>query len=80
MKDDELKKQEVVNAESEKQNVTTLNEKLDFSDLENVEGGTVKDFKDDEHLKSEGGNVRCWLRLLITVAVSPNNCIRSGIL
>ena len=40
-----------------KQNVTTLNEKLDFSDLENVEGGTVKDFKDDEHLKSEGGNV-----------------------
>lgn len=36
MKDDELKKQEVVNAESEKQNVTTLNEKLDFSDLENV--------------------------------------------
>ena len=54
MKDDELKKQEVVNAESEKQNVTTLNEKLDFSDLENVEGGTVKDFKDDEHLKSEG--------------------------
>ena len=31
--------------------------KLDFSDLENVEGGTVKDFKDDEHLKSEGGNV-----------------------
>lgn len=25
MKDDELKKQEVVNAESEKQNVTTLN-------------------------------------------------------
>ena len=57
MKDDELKKQEVVNAESEKQNVTTLNEKLDFSDLENVEGGTVKDFKDDEHLKSEGGNV-----------------------
>lgn len=38
-------------------NVTTLNEKLDFSDLENVEGGTVKDFKDDEHLKSEGGNV-----------------------
>ena len=57
MKEDELKKQEVVNAESEKQNVTTLNEKLDFSDLENVEGGTVKDFKDDEHLKSEGGNV-----------------------
>ena len=57
MKDDELKKQEVVNAESEKQNVTTLNEKLDFSDLENVEGGTVKYFKDDEHLKSEGGNV-----------------------
>ena len=56
MKDDELKKQEVVNAER-KQNVTTLNEKLDFSDLENVEGGTVKDFKDDEHLKSEGGNV-----------------------
>jgi len=38
MKDDELKKQEVVTAESEKQNVTTLNEKLDFSDLENVEG------------------------------------------
>ena len=57
MKDDELKKQEVVNAESEKQNVTTLNEKLDFSDLENVEGGTVKDFIDYEHLKSEGGNV-----------------------
>lgn len=28
MKDDELKKQEVVNAESEKQNVTTLNENL----------------------------------------------------
>ena len=50
MKDDELKKQEVVNAESEKQNVTTLNEKLDFSDLENVEGGTVKDFKDDEQI------------------------------
>ena len=57
MKDDELKKQEVVNAESEKQNVTTLNEKLDFSDLENVEGGTVNDFKVDEHLKTEGGNV-----------------------
>mgnify|MGYP006987328721 CR=1 FL=1 len=33
MKDDELKKQEVVNAESEKQNVTTLNEKLDFSEF-----------------------------------------------
>ena len=30
MKDDELKKQEVVNPESENQNVTTLNEKLDF--------------------------------------------------
>lgn len=42
MKDDELKKQEVVNAESEKQNVTTLNEKLDFSDLENVEGWYCK--------------------------------------
>ena len=57
MKDDELKKQEVVNAESEKQNVTTLNEKLDFLDLENVEGGTVKDFKDDEHLNCEDDNV-----------------------
>ncbi len=56
MKDEELKKQEVVNAESEKQDATP-NEKLDFSDLENVEGGTVKDIKEDEHLKSEGGNV-----------------------
>ena len=30
MKDDELKKQEVVNAESEKQNVTTLRACLNF--------------------------------------------------
>lgn len=57
MKDDELKKQEVVNVESEKQNVIILNEKFDFLDLENVEGGIVKDFKDDEYFKSEGGNV-----------------------
>lgn len=57
MKDDELKKQEVVNAESETQNVATPNEKLDFSDLENVEGGTVKDIKDNKHLESDGGNL-----------------------
>lgn len=57
MKNEELKKQEVVNVESETQDVTALNEKLDFSDLENVEGGAGKDFEDDEHIKSDGGNL-----------------------
>lgn len=57
MKDKELKKQEAVNVQSETQNVTASNEKLDFSDLENVEGGTGKDIKDDERLKSDGGNL-----------------------
>lgn len=57
MKNEELKKQEAVNVESETQDVTALNEKLDFSDLENVEGGAGKGIKNEDLTNSDGGNL-----------------------